>query len=680
MEINPNNRNIPASDEGRTPPPVRRAVPPASSAGDRSASEGIGRNAASHEPGASEGRRIPGTAPRADRTEAASRRTREIPSQSPERRQPMSDAQSPRRTVPRQNAARAEQEQRTVQGEQSARPITEGNARRTVPRSMPPRAAERTGNENPAAAPRSASPARPAQGADVRNANGAPRSTRPDSVNGDSRSMSSGAVGHANPAGRAATPSSSSESAEGKNVNPAEHPARRASALRPNANPRSSFADISQRPSADVDDRVSLPSTSSPRRASVLRPRTDDGETIGGTRVVPVTGAENAANGSGEKREKKKKGLSPSFRERLGAESSNAVISLIKAAIYLVCVLIVSVGISLAVIMVGNDVFAFVKSEDEIEIVIPENADLDTVADVLSSNGIIKYPSVFKWFAGYKHDDGQFLAGTYKLKPSTDYEDILASFKEKKPSGTSRITIPEGYTTDEIIDLLVEKGIGTREGYVEVINNYDFDYWFLDDLETVGYSKDRIYRLDGYLFPDTYEFYNASKPETVINKMLYRFAQVFTDDYRKMTVEKGMTVDDIVTLASMIEKEAGTSADYFKISEVFWNRLNNPAQYPRLESDATVVYQIAHELGERPKKVTAADMDRDLPYNTYIHEGLPPGPISNPSATAMLAALNPSKNGYYFFVSDGRKTYFSADIYTHNYYLNMIRSQNEESN
>ena len=383
MEINPNNRNIPASDEGRTPPPVRRAVPPASSAGDRSASEGIGRNAASHEPGASEGRRIPGTAPRADRTEAAPRRTREIPSQSPERRQPMSDAQSPRRTVPRQNAARAEQEPRTVQGEQSARPITEGNARRTVPRSTPPRAAERTGNENPAAAPRSASPARPAQGADVRNANGAPRSTRPDSVNGDSRSMSSGAVGHANPAGRAATPSSSSESAEGKNVNPAEHPARRASALRPNANPRSSFADISQRPSADVDDRVSLPSTSSPRRASVLRPRTDDGETIGGTRVVPVTGAENAANGSGEKREKKKKGLSPSFRERLGAESSNAVISLIKAAIYLVCVLIVSVGISLAVIMVGNDVFAFVKSEDEIEIVIPENADLDTVADVL---------------------------------------------------------------------------------------------------------------------------------------------------------------------------------------------------------------------------------------------------------------------------------------------------------
>ena len=676
MEINPNNRNIPASDEGRTPPPARRAVPPASSGGERSVSEGIGRNAASHEPGASEGRRIPGTAPRADRTEAAPRRTREIPSQSPERRQPMSDAQSPRRTVPRQNAARAEQEQRTVQGEQSARPSAEGNIRRTVPRSTPTRAADRTGNENPAAAPHSASPARPAQGADVRNANGAPRSPRPDSVNGASRSVPSGTAARANSASRSVPPSSAP--AEGKAAEPAENPARRASALRPNVNPRSSAADIPQRASVDAENRESAPSA--PRRASALRPRADGGEDLGGTRVVPVTGTEKASSDRGEKRGKKKKGLSPSFRERLGAESSNAVISLIKAAIYLVCVLIVSVGISLAVIMVGNDVFAFVKSEDEIEIVIPENADLDTVADVLSSNGIIKYPSVFKWFAGYKHDNGQFLAGTYKLAPSTDYEDILASFKEKKPSGTSRITIPEGYTTDEIIDLLVEKGIGTREGYVEVINNYDFDYWFLDDLETVGYSKDRIYRLDGYLFPDTYEFYNASKPETVINKMLYRFAQVFTDDYRKMTVEKGMTVDDIVTLASMIEKEAGSSADYFKISEVFWNRLNNPAQYPRLESDATVVYQIAHELGERPKKVTAADMDRDLPYNTYIHEGLPPGPISNPSATAMLAALNPSKNGYYFFVSDGRKTYFSADIYTHNYYLNMIRSQNEGSN
>ena len=396
----------------------------------------------------------------------------------------------------------------------------------------------------------------------------------------------------------------------------------------------------------------------------MLRPRTDDGETIGGTRVVPVTGAENAANGSGEKREKKKKGLSPSFRERLGAESSNAVISLIKAAIYLVCVLIVSVGISLAVIMVGNDVFAFVKSEDEIEIVIPENADLDTVADVLSSNGIIKYPSVFKWFAGYKHDNGQFLAGTYKLKPSTDYEDILASFKEKKPSGTSRITIPEGYTTDEIIDLLVEKGIGTREGYVEVINNYDFDYWFLDDLETVGYSKDRIYRLDGYLFPDTYEFYVKENADSALSRLLANFQDRIVDDpdLAPLIANSSYSLKEIVIMASLIEKETD-GTDRTLISSVIHNRLENVGETAHLlQIDASLVYAAGREITEDDYQTL------DSPYNLYTHQGLPPTAIANAGKASIQAALQPDDTNYYFYVlnPDTQRHVFSRTLSEHN--------------
>lgn len=395
-------------------------------------------------------------------------------------------------------------------------------------------------------------------------------------------------------------------------------------------------------------------------------------------------GAANAGKKDGVKPKKKPKNAS--LRERLREEGNNAVLSLVKAAVYLICVILVSTIISVTVIMVGNDIFAFVKSDEKITVVIPENPDIDTISDILAENGIIKYPSVFRWYISdkdknYGSNAGVFVAGTYELSPSMDYEDLLASFKPKKPSGTSWVTIPEGYTTDEIIDLLIEKGVGVSDGYSslraayeDVINNYDFDYWFIDELEDKGISKDRIYRLDGYLFPDTYEFYNASKPSTVINKMLYRFNEIFTEEYRELAGQSGYTVDEIVTIASMVEKEANNPADYFNVSEVFRNRLANPGAYPALESDATVLYYLHHTTGERPSKTTPEDTKLEVPYNTYIYPGLPPGAISNPSATAILAALNPSQNGYYFFVSSDTETYFSQTYDQHMYYINLIAS------
>ena len=133
-----------------------------------------------------------------------------------------------------------------------------------------------------------------------------------------------------------------------------------------------------------------------------------------------------------------------------------------------------------------------------------------------------------------------------------------------------------------------------------------------------------------------------------------------------MTETQGFTVDELVTLASMIEKEAGQANDFFNVSEVFRNRLNAPGYFPTLDSDATVLYQIHHEKGTRPNRVTHEDIELDVPYNTYKYGGLPPGPIANPSATAMLAALNPSKNGFYYFVSGPNETYFATNEWQHN--------------
>ncbi|MGM9653300.1 MAG: endolytic transglycosylase MltG [Eubacteriales bacterium] len=356
------------------------------------------------------------------------------------------------------------------------------------------------------------------------------------------------------------------------------------------------------------------------------------------------------------------------------SEGSNTIISIIKAVTYIVAVVVVSVFLSFFVILVGNDIYAFVKDDTVTEVTVPEYATLNDVSELLFENHIIKYPTVFKLYANFKKDDGQFLAGEYALSPMMNYDELLAAFKPKKPSGISRITIPEGYTTDEIIDLFVSKGIGTREGYIDVINHYDFDYWFVDELEQNGIPDGRYYRLDGYLFPDTYEFYNASSEKTVIDKLLRRFDEIFSSAYRQKAEELGYTVDQILIIASMIEKEAGTQSDFFDVSSVFNNRLKNPAVYPYMESDATVVYAIQHDTGERVTP-SAQDMTYDSVYNTYTHKGLPPGPIANPSASAIRAALYPSDTEYYYFVSSSsRVTYFAATLEEHNKNIEKIKS------
>lgn len=228
------------------------------------------------------------------------------------------------------------------------------------------------------------------------------------------------------------------------------------------------------------------------------------------------TGAKKTEDG--QKKHKKQKNAETVVTD----EGGNTVVSVVKAVIYMIFVVVISVFLAVAIIMVGNDVFAFVKTDTAIPVTIPEYASLNDVIDILYQNGVIEYPKVFRLYAQLKKDNGKFVAGDYTVSPVMNYDELLAEFKEKPKLGTVRITFPEGYTTDEIIDLMVSYGIGTREGYEDVIQNYDFDYWFIDELEENGISEDRFYRLDGYLFPDTYDFYNASSEATVINKMLRR--------------------------------------------------------------------------------------------------------------------------------------------------------------
>ncbi|HOQ13888.1 MAG TPA: endolytic transglycosylase MltG, partial [Bacillota bacterium] len=154
---------------------------------------------------------------------------------------------------------------------------------------------------------------------------------------------------------------------------------------------------------------------------------------------------------------------------------ASIMLGMLKGIIYIAIVVVAGVCLALFVIIpIFNDIFAFDKKEAVKEVTIPELATLDDVADILYENGLISYPKIFKMYAGFINDNGEYVAGDYTLSTTLSYRQLLASFKSSKEKEIISITIPEGYTTDEIINLFVENGIGTREGFIDVINNYDW--------------------------------------------------------------------------------------------------------------------------------------------------------------------------------------------------------------
>ncbi len=340
-----------------------------------------------------------------------------------------------------------------------------------------------------------------------------------------------------------------------------------------------------------------------------------------------------------------------------GEGGRTAVSSIIKAVIYIVCVLVVAVFLSYAIISVGNDMYALVKDDTVIEVELTDYMTISDIADLLHDNGLIEHPAVFEMYVGMKNSKREkkyeFISGTYEVSPSMSYDEFIKTFAHLTIAEREqvKITIPEGYTVDEIIELFLSNGMGTREGFVDAINNYDYgtDLRFLKELPQM--TEDRKYRLEGYLFPDTYYFYKDSSESAIIYKLLETFELRVTEEYYTRAEEMQMTMDEVVTLASIIQAEAKLKEDFLKISAVLNNRLNHADQFPKLQSDATIQYI----LEERRVDLTVDDLKIDNKYNTYIYPGLPPSAIGNPGTEAINAALGPLQeyldNGYYYFVS-----------------------------
>ena len=381
--------------------------------------------------------------------------------------------------------------------------------------------------------------------------------------------------------------------------------------------------------------------------------------------------------GSDTQRSKKKKPIDETGRE-LKYKSHSAIYSVTIAVIYITIILLVSVAASFFILSVGNDIFALQKEERTAEIDLGMYPTILDVSNELADKGIIRYPSIFRLYARLKLDKGEnFIPGTYTVSSHQNYDSLINTFLAQ--TGERRIVtilIPEGYTVDDIIDLFLSEGIGTREGFEDAIENGEYDYEFIRRLDALPKNPNRRYRLEGYLFPDTYYFYSDWEETQIINKLLDNFDSKLTKEFYNFLDQSKLSLDDYLKIASIIQKEAYFPSDMELVSSVIHNRLNNASEFPRLECDSTILYAIRQHKVD----ITQKDLEVNDPYNTYVYDGLMPGPICNPGWSAIYTSFNPADTNYYYFVSrmSGEMLY-ATTLSEHNANVAKVRAENNSA-
>lgn len=353
---------------------------------------------------------------------------------------------------------------------------------------------------------------------------------------------------------------------------------------------------------------------------------------------------------------------------------------------WFVAVLIIGSMLGMFAVTGINDMLAVNRTEDtKVKIEIPENPDLDVVTTVLVENNVIEEELFFKLFAIVTKADDEFTQGTYEIATNKDYEAIINFLlSTSNRQDTVTVTIPEGLNVREIANTLKDNGaISDTDKFLELCNSDHFDEDY-DFIKAIPNKQDRYYKLEGYLYPDTYLFYKNQDPEDVIYTFLNNFESRYEDkqevkDYDKrveidkMVEESEYSLDEIMIIASIIQAEAANKEDMYYISSIIHNRLEADVDMgvSNLGLDSTRFYPY------RTKEDVPEDV-RDTyvsSYDTYDKAGLPSGEICNPGIYAILAALNPNDTDYYFFChdSDGN-AHYASDIYEHNinleYYVN----------
>lgn len=299
------------------------------------------------------------------------------------------------------------------------------------------------------------------------------------------------------------------------------------------------------------------------------------------------------------------------------------------------------------------------NSQIEQSFVIKEGEGVNPIATRLQKAGLISHRLWFEFYIWSQDRESKVVTGTYDLRPNMtipEIVDIITSGKGNKEDQS--VTIIEGWDDNQIGEYLAGKGLASKEGFLEeaaLIEKYRPYYSFL-----AGLDKNRT--LEGYLFPDTYNvILGKTTPEQLVSRMLLNFNQKLTDTLKDDAQKSGYPLDEIVIMASIIEREVPREADRKIVSGIFWKRIK---QKQPLESCATISYV----LGVNKKQYSFEDTRVDSPYNTYIKKGLPPGPIGNPGISAIKAAIYPQESEYVYFLSDPKtgETVFSRTLDEHN--------------
>ncbi len=284
------------------------------------------------------------------------------------------------------------------------------------------------------------------------------------------------------------------------------------------------------------------------------------------------------------------------------------------------------------------------------DIVIPEQSTARQIAQLLLDNDLIHSEKAFLNYCKHTGYDSVLKAGHYQFSRSQSLMEIAEAIA-KGQIVTITFTIPEGYTVEQIGNLLVNRGLCTQDNWDEAIN---LKY---DGVNFIKYGDNNIRQpLEGFLFPDTYRIPETATAQDIIEMMLKNFTVVWKNNFAIEAEKSGMSIFDIITIASMIEKEAMVGDERTIISGVINNRLKINMS---LQIDATVLYA----LGQHKNVVLYRDLDIDSPYNTYLYPGLPAGPIASPGQAAIAAALNPQKHDYLYYVATGDGRHYFANTY-----------------
>ena len=321
------------------------------------------------------------------------------------------------------------------------------------------------------------------------------------------------------------------------------------------------------------------------------------------------------------------------------------------------------------------------QNQEVVSFSVKSGSSLSAVSKNLEAAGLIHNHTVFKYMADFMGMGQKIQSGDYELTRAMSATEILNQLisGDGKPL-TMKITIIPGWTVEDVANYLVEiKVLSSADEFLSLCKSGEAynGYYFIEEVMKTGTVSQRKYALEGYLSPNTYEIYTSSSADTLIKRLLTQTEAAYLSGYDERAQELGLTMDEVFTLASMIEKEAKTS-DFAKVSAVFHNRLKAGMT---LGSDVTVKYA----SGSQKMSLNDSDLAVDSPYNTYTHKGLPVGPICDPSMDAVVAALYPDEQyvaqKYLYFCSaepESGKLVFSKTLEEHNKAVSYYRQYWEE--